>query len=86
MTYTAWLIFILVSMFFSFLIAYGMKLVLGKYFMFLVPIPTFFIMLFILILMIAMQALGAPIADFYSDFFDYLSKLMSTEGYRAVIL
>ena len=83
MTYTAWLIFILVSMFFAFIVAYGMKLILGKYFIFIVPIPTFFIMLFILIVMIALEALGAPISSMYSDFFDYLSKLMGSGGYGA---
>jgi len=86
MTYAAWFIFILVSMFFAFLIAYGIKLVLGKYMLFLVPIPTFFLMLFILILMIAAQALGLPVADWYSGFFDYLARLMASGGYMISVV
>ena len=75
-----WLMFLVVSILFSAILALLLKFVLGKYFMFFVPIPTFFIMLFILITMIALQALGVRISDFYAWFFSGLSKMLSNGG------
>ena len=75
-----WFMFIIVSLLFAWILAYLIKFVLGKYFIFFVPIPTFFLMLFILILMIALEALGVKISAFYSWFFSGIASMLKNGG------
>ena len=76
-----WMMFVVVSLLFTWILAFLVKFILGKYFIFFVPIPTFFIMLFILTLMIALQALGVNISSFYAWFFMQLSRILSGGAY-----
>ena len=80
MDVTFWLMFIIVSILFSTILALLIKFIFGKYFMFFVPIPTSFLMLFILISMIALQGFGVRISEFYAWFFYELSKLLKNGG------
>lgn len=75
-----WFMFIIVSLLFAWILAYLIKFILGKYFIFFVPIPTFFLMLFILMAMIALQALGIKISALYAWFFSGLASLLKGGG------
>ena len=61
---------------FAFIIAVVLKAFLGKYIESFVPVPLWFFMLLILMIMIAAQALGLPISSFYAGFFSWLSGLL----------
>ena len=77
---TFWLMFIVVSIMFAWILALLIKFILGKYFVFFVPIPTFFIMLFILVAMIALQALGVKVSSLYAWFFSSIARLLQQGG------
>ena len=80
MDFAFWLMFIIVSLLFAWILAYLIKFILGKYFIFFVPIPTLFLMLFILMAMIALQALGVKISALYAWFFSGIASLLKNGG------
>ena len=58
-----------------------MKAALGKYLEAIIPIPLLFLILFITVILIALQAAGFPVSSFYASFFSWMSGLLGgTQG------
>ena len=81
----AWVVFLAASFIFATMIAVIIKLVLGKYLAFLIPIPLIFLIALITLGLIAAQAAGLPVSALYAAFFSWLAGLFEQSATAGAI-